>query len=105
MAESADFFEEEFFVVVTEAVAKFGVDRTMPLVEPGEEFEQAGEEGEESGVFAAADRFLDVDVVGGDGLGELEVVVSGPGDREFAVVGFGVWEADPAFFGDIEFAA
>jgi hypothetical protein len=105
VAEATGFFEEEVFVVGAEAVAKFGVDRAVPLVEPGEQFEEAGEEGDESRVFAAADRFLDVDVVGGDGLGELEVVVSGPGDRQFAVVGFGVGEANPAFFGDVEFAA
>ena len=105
MSESADFGEEKFFVVGTEAIAKFGVDRVVPLVEPGEEFEEAGEEREEPGVFAAAYCFLDVDLVGGDGLGELEVVVSGPGDREFVVVGFGMWEADPAFFGDVEFAS
>ena len=79
MAEATGFGEEEFFVVGAEAVAIFGVDRTMPLVEPGEEFEEAEEEREESGVFAAAYCFLDVDVVGGEGLGELEVVISGPG--------------------------
>jgi len=105
VSESADFGEEKFFVVGAEAIAKFRVDRAMPLVKPGEQFEEAGEEGGEPGVFAAAYCLLDVDVVGGDGLGELEVVVSGPGDREFVVVGFGVGEADPAFFGDVEFAS
>ena len=48
---------------------------------------------------------MDFDKVGADGLGELEVVVTCPGDRHGSVFGVAVGEADPAFFGDIEFAA
>ena len=68
----------------------------MPLLEPGEKLDEAGEERHEPRVVAAAEAFLDVDVVGADRPGELEVVVAGPGDHERAVFALDSAESSPS---------
>lgn len=77
----------------------------MPLLEPGQELVEVGEEGQEAGVVGAAAIFFDVGVVGAEGDRQLQVVVTGPGDRSRSVGMVAVGEAVPALFGDVEFAA
>lgn len=50
----------------------------MPLVDPGEEFLETGQEGHEAfswGAFVAS-----AEVAGGEGLGVFEVIPPGPAD-------------------------
>ena len=104
LAQLPGLFLDEPLEVVAHGDAEFGVELVVPLLEPGEEFDQAGLEGDEAGVVAAAETFLDVDVVGADRPGELEVVVAGPGDHERAVRALAVREAHPALLGHVELA-
>ena len=84
LAQLPGLFLDEPVEVVAHGDAELGVDLIVPLLEPGEKLDQAGQEGDEAGVVAAAEAFLDVDVIGADRPGELEVVVAGPGDDERA---------------------
>jgi hypothetical protein len=61
------------------AVAVFGVDGVVPLVEPGEEFLEGGEQrGEALGLPAPG--VLGLLVEAGEGCGLLGVIPAGPGD-------------------------
>ena len=84
---------------------EFGVDVVVPLLEPGEQLDQAGQQRNQARIVGAAELFLDVDVVGADRGGLLQVVVAGPADHQRAVFAFAVREADPAFLGDVQLAA
>jgi hypothetical protein len=53
----------------------------------------------------AADVFFDVDEVGAEGQGQLQVVVASPGDDRLTIGADAVGKADPALFGYVEFAA
>ena len=101
----AGFFLDEALEVVAHAHAELGIDVVVPLLEPGEQLDQAGQQRDQARVVAAAEAFLDVDVVGADGPGQLQVVVAGPGDHQRAVGAFAVREADPALLGHVELAA
>lgn len=102
-AEVAGFFVDEAFEVVAHAEAvEVGVGFVVPLLEPGQELDQAGEQRDEPGIVAAAKLGLHADVVGADGLGLLQVIVASPADDERAVGAFAVWETDPAFLGYVE---
>ena len=102
-AEVAGFFVYKTFEVVAHAEAvEVGVGVIVPLFEPGEELDQAGEQGDEPRIVAAAELGLHADVVRADGLGLLQVIVAGPADDERPVGAFAVWEADPAFLGHVE---
>jgi len=58
----------------------------VPLLEPREKLDEAGEQGDEAGVVAAAEAFPDFDVVGADRSSELK-----------AVVAVEVWPLTPTF--------
>src|SRR6476660_52713 len=77
----------------------------MPLLDPGQDLAQAGEQGSEA-VGAPAVGLFAVDGEGGEGLGLFAVVPAGPADEQGGVgvaVGGGV--GDEAFLGYVEFAA
>ena len=57
------FFLDEALEVVAHGDAELGVDLIVPLLEPGEKLDEAGQEGDKAGVVAAAEAFLDVNVV------------------------------------------
>jgi len=63
LVEIAGLFLDEVFKVVAHGVTVGGVDRPVPLFQPRQEFKQAGENRNQSRVFAAAEVFFDVDVV------------------------------------------
>ena len=101
--EVAGFFVDETFEVVAHAEAiEIGVGFVVPLLKPGEELDQAGEQWDEPGIVATAELGLNADIVGADGLGLLQVIVACPADHERSVGAFAVWEADPAFLGHVE---
>ncbi len=56
------FFLNEPLEVIPHRQAELGIDLIVPLLEPGEKFDEAGEQWDEAGVVAAAEAFLDVDV-------------------------------------------
>ena len=104
-AEVACFFVDKAFEVVAHAEAiEIGVGFVVPLRKPGEELDQAGEQGDEPGIVAAAELGLNADVVGADGLGLLQVIVACPADDQRSVGAFAMWEADPSFLGYVEFS-
>src|SRR5208337_873782 len=105
LAQLPGLFLDEALEVVAHEDAELGVDLVVPLLEPGEKLDEAGQEGDEAGVVAAAETFLDFNKIGADRPGELEVVVAGPGDDERAVRALAVGEAHPALLGDVELAA
>ena len=101
----AGFFVCKTFEVVAHAEAvEAGVGFVVPLLEPGEQLDQAGEQWDEPGIVAAAELGLHADVVGADGLGLLQVIITSPADDERSVGAFAVWEADPAFLGHVQLA-
>ncbi len=72
-AQLPGFFLDEAVEVVAHGDAELGVDFIVPLLEPGEKLDEAGQEGDEAGVVAAADTFLDINKIGTDRPGELDV--------------------------------
>ena len=79
--ELAGFFVDEALEVVAHAHAVVGgVGVIMPLLEPGEQFDQAGEKWNQAGVVGAAEFGLDSDIVGADRAGKLQVIVARPRD-------------------------
>ena len=89
LPQRSSFFVDEAFEVVAHAEAvEVGVGFIVPLLEPGEELDKASEQGDEPGVVAAAELGLHADVVGADGLGLLQVIVTSPADDERSVGAF-----------------
>jgi len=102
----AGFFVYEAVKIVAHAEAvEVGVGFVVPLLEPGEELDQTGEQEDEPGIVAAAELGLHADVVGADGLGLLQMVVTSPADGQRAVGAFAMREADPAFFRYVQLAS
>ena len=71
----------------------------MPLLQPGEQLNQAGQQRHQARVVTATEAFLNVDVIGTDGAGQLQVVVASPCDNQCTISALAVREAKPAFFG------
>ena len=105
LAHLARFFLEKAFKVVAHVHAKLGIDLVVPLLQPGKQLDQAGQQGHQARIVAAAESFLDVDVVGADRAGQLQVVIASPGDHQRAISALAVREADPALLGHVELAA
>ena len=59
LAQLPGFFLDEAVEVVAHGDAELGVDLIVPWLEPREKLDQAGQEGDEAGVVAAAETFLD----------------------------------------------
>ena len=63
--QAASLFVDEILVGVPHAPAIVGgIGLVVPLLEPGEQFQQARQERNQARIFAATEAFLDVDVVG-----------------------------------------
>ena len=90
--------------VVAEAHAVVRIVLVVPLLEPGKEVSDAGEERLQAIGWPALVLF-GVEIVFSEGLGLLQVIPACPGDEERIVASaFGSGVADPAFFGHVEFA-
>ena len=95
----------EGFVDGGEAFVVGGVDVAVPLIEPGEEIFEGGEDGGEA-FSRPSPGALGLLVVARESLGLLGVVPTGPGDNGgFINAAFGAGVVDPTLFGEIEFAA
>jgi CheY-like chemotaxis protein len=74
----AGFFFDEAFEKVAHGHVEFVVGAVVPLFDPGQQLQQAGEERDEAFVVVAALLVADLDVPGTDGLSLLQMIVTGP---------------------------
>jgi hypothetical protein len=102
----AELAVEELGEVVAHAQAVvLGGGLVVPLLDPGDELEEAGEHGEQA-LARPALAGLAIHVQVGEGLGPLQVIPAGPAVHRLAVVvRLAARVADEALLGDIELAA
>lgn len=74
------FLHDALKVVAHSHAVELRLRLVVPLLEPGEQLDQAGQERHQALVVTTAQTLLDVHVIAADGTGKLQMVVAGPGD-------------------------